>query len=234
MMPDLDPTPMLRRTLPRARLTFQVVPLCSQMRLLLLELDSVQTLSHEEAAAVMESPPYWTLCWASGQVLARWLLDRPDLVRGRRVLDFGTGSGVVAIAAAMAGCLEVVAVDCDPQARAAVETNARCNGVTVETCPALPAARSDDLLLLADVLYDRDNVPTVEQICHRYRHVIIAESRLKPLPLENFSKLYEADATTVPDVDEYRDFGRVSIYGMGVRGSTSTSAQRSISGRASA
>ncbi len=78
-----------------------------------------------------DDSPYWAFPWAGGQALARHLLDRPELVRGRRVLDFATGSGLVAIAAARAGAARVVAVDVDPFCRAAVALNAALNRVEI-------------------------------------------------------------------------------------------------------
>ena len=86
-----------------------------------------------------QPPPFWAFAWAGGQALARYLLDHPDTVRGRRVLDLAAGSGLVTIAAALAGAQRVRAVDIDPLALAAVEVNAQANDVSV-------------LGLLADVL----------------------------------------------------------------------------------
>ena len=78
-----------------------------------------------------EPPPFWAFVWAGGQALARFLLDHPETVRGKHVLDLASGSGVVAIAAAMAGAAEVHAIDADPSATAAVGRNAAANGVEV-------------------------------------------------------------------------------------------------------
>jgi predicted nicotinamide N-methyase len=75
--------------------------------------------------------PYWAHYWGGGLVLARYLLDRPDVVAGRRVLDLGAGSGIVGIAAAKAGAAKVIAADIDPYAIAAMELNAAINGVTI-------------------------------------------------------------------------------------------------------
>jgi len=86
-----------------------------------------------------QPPPFWAFAWAGGQALARYLLDNPDTVRNRRVLDLASGSGLVAVAAARAGAARVRAVDIDPLALAAVEVNALANDVSV-------------LGLLADVL----------------------------------------------------------------------------------
>jgi predicted nicotinamide N-methyase len=84
-------------------------------------------------------PPYWASAWGGGQALARYILDHPELVAGRRVLDIASGSGLVAIAAALAGAASVVANDIDPYAVAAIRANASANAVDV-------ACVSDDLL----------------------------------------------------------------------------------------
>ena len=106
----------LQGILPGARLEITSLPDCSDVRLFLLGADySRGRLDAEVVRRVMNHPLYWVFCWASGQVLARHLLRHPDLVRGTRVVDFGCGSGVVAIAAALAGAGEVIACDSDPR-----------------------------------------------------------------------------------------------------------------------
>ncbi|MEH0826639.1 MULTISPECIES: class I SAM-dependent methyltransferase [unclassified Micromonospora] len=111
----------------------------------------------EAAAGRTLPPPFWASAWAGGQALARHLLDHPELAAGRRVLDLAAGSGLVAIAAALAGAAEVVANDVDPWAVAAVTVNARANGVSV-TAREGDLLDGDgtgvDLLLAGDVLYD--------------------------------------------------------------------------------
>src|SRR5882672_1785127 len=77
-------------------------------------------------------PPYWAFCWPGGQAIARYLLDNPDLVRGKRVIDFATGSGVSALAAARAGASTVVANDIDALALIAVRLNAEANGLGLD------------------------------------------------------------------------------------------------------
>ena len=102
-------------------------------------------------------PPFWLFVWAGGQALARHVLDHPEIVRGRSVLDVACGSGVAAIAAAKAGASRVTALDVDPLAVAAAARNAAANGVTVET-RALDIADSDvpaDVILAGDVFYTR-------------------------------------------------------------------------------
>lgn len=101
-----------------------------------------------------EPPPFWAFVWAGGQALARYLLDHPAEVAGRRVHDLATGSGVVAVAAARAGAAEVAATDVDPAAVAAARRNAAINNVTL-----VPAMTEPDVLLAGDAFYS----PTVAE-----------------------------------------------------------------------
>nr|WP_179610911.1 50S ribosomal protein L11 methyltransferase [Rhizobium leguminosarum] len=102
--------------------------------------------------------PYWAYPWAGGAVLARHLLDRPEVVAGRRVLDLGAGSGLVAIAAAKAGAAAVTAVDVDANAIAAIGLNAAINGVDIVAVAAdiieAPPPEETDLLVVGDLFYD--------------------------------------------------------------------------------
>jgi len=103
-----------------------------------------------------QPPPFWAFAWAGGQALARHLLDHPDLVRDREVLDVGAGSGLVAIAAAKAGASRVRAAEIDPDAIAAIDRNAALNGVTVEAVlgDALDGdAAGADVVTGGDVFY---------------------------------------------------------------------------------
>lgn len=95
-----------------------------------------------------EPPPFWAFVWAGGQALARHVLDHPELVRGKRVLDLASGSGLVAIAAARAGAAEVAAADVDPQAVAAAGRNALANDVALTETVERP-----DVLLAGDAFY---------------------------------------------------------------------------------
>ncbi len=103
--------------------------------------------------------PFWAFCWPGGQALARFLLDHPEIVRGKRVLAFGAGGGVEAIAAAMAGAAIVRAADEDPLALACCRQNAALNGVRIETAgePLLGASLAGwAVVLAADVCYEAD------------------------------------------------------------------------------
>lgn len=106
-----------------------------------------------------DDSPFWAFPWAGGQALARHLLDQPALVAGLRVADFGAGSGLAGIAAALAGAVRVTAFDVDPFCEAAVSLNAERNGVTVAFEPRSPlgdALPDVDVLLAGDMFYERD------------------------------------------------------------------------------
>lgn len=104
-----------------------------------------------------EPPPFWAFVWAGGQALARHVLDHPEVVRGKRVLDLAAGSGVAAIAAALAGAASVTAVDVDPSAAGAIERNAAANGVAVAVDAGPGAvdggAGAYDVVLVGDAFY---------------------------------------------------------------------------------
>ena len=120
-------------------------------------------------------PPFWAFAWAGGQALARFLLDRPETVRGRTVIDVASGSGLAAIAAARAGAAAVTAYDIDPLAAAAIEVNAAANGVTVRAVCADVLDRADlpvagtGAVLVADAFYQRELAARVTGFAGRGR-----------------------------------------------------------------
>ncbi|TDK34489.1 methyltransferase [Rhizobium deserti] len=114
--------------------------------------------TEEELEEIGLPPPFWAFAWAGGQGLARYVLDHPEVVSGKRVLDFASGSGLVAIAARLAGATEVLAADIDPWASTAVALNANDNQVDIGfTGNNLIGQPVDaDVVLAGDVFYDRD------------------------------------------------------------------------------
>ncbi len=114
--------------------------------------------TEEDLEEIGLPPPFWAFAWAGGQGLARYILDHPETVEGKRVLDFASGSGLVAIAAAKAGAAEVLAADIDPWARTAVRLNAALNGVDLAFTDDDLIGRSvdSDVVLAGDVFYDSD------------------------------------------------------------------------------
>ena len=193
----------------------QVLPLCPDISLFLISEDYPRgELPQEEMQAIMEQPAYWSFCWASGQVLAAWLLGNPAICAGKTVLDLGAGSGVVGIAAALAGAKEIIACDIDPFALDSCEANAALNGIELRLLDDLESLSDKvDLLIAADVLYDRDNLHWLESLDRYTDEILIADSRIRDKTLFcNYEHLGEAQATTIPDLDEQQEFGDVSIY----------------------
>ncbi|MCJ1881482.1 class I SAM-dependent methyltransferase [Pseudomonas nitroreducens] len=169
--------------------------------------------SPDETRRILEEPPYWCFCWASGLVLAHWLAEKPEWVRGKRVLDFGAGSGIAAIAAAKAGAAEVVACDLDPLALDACRANAELNGVEL-TYSADFFQEEDrfDLIIVADVLYDRANLPLLDEFLSRGREALVADSRVRDFSHPLYQRLGILDGCTWPDLAEPAEFRHVSLY----------------------
>jgi predicted nicotinamide N-methyase len=204
----------LRTTLARGRVAVSRPAGCEQIALYLFDPTVLEgPLSHEEAQAVVAEPAYWSFCWASGQVLARWILDNPWWVEGKRVLDFGSGSGIVAVAAAMAGAREAIACDIDPAALDAARANAALNGVSVGLCgdwADRPAGL--DVVTAADVLYDPENRPLLNVFRQVAPRVLLADSRMKVLGDSAYQWQTTIEARTWPDLHEFEEFNQVRIY----------------------
>lgn len=118
----------------------------------------IYRMGEDELATLGIGTPYWAFAWAGGQALARYILDNPKSVAGRKVLDFGAGSGLVAIAAAKAGAFEVTAADIDPVAAVAMELNRSANDVwfDVETEDLIGETEGIEVILVGDVCYDKE------------------------------------------------------------------------------
>lgn len=147
-------------------------------------------------------PPYWAYRWGGGLALARYLADHPQAVRGRRVLDLGAGSGLVAIAAARAGAVRVEAAEVDPHAIAALRLNAVANDVTlaIRHADLLDGpAPAIDVLLVGDLFYDPGLAERTAAFCARCRAegiaVLIGAPFRAPLPQHRLTLLatYEVE-----------------------------------------
>jgi predicted nicotinamide N-methyase len=142
----------------RANTAIETPPLIPEVRLhLATEIVPIWRATEEALAEMGLPPPYWAFAWAGGQALARYVLDNPKTVAGRDVLDFASGSGLVAIAAAMAGAKTVTATDIDPYASAAIGLNAALNGVAIKiaTRDMIGSREAWDVVLAGDVCYER-------------------------------------------------------------------------------
>ncbi|MBK4999864.1 methyltransferase [Pseudomonas sp. S31] len=196
-----------------ARLVVSALPDCELKLWLVDEQNMDRAFSSEETRRILEEPPYWCFCWASGLAMARYLAEHPHWVQGKRVLDFGAGSGIAGIAAARAGALEVVACDLDPLALQACQANAVLNGVTLGySSDFFAEADRFDLILVADVLYDRANLPLLDAFLGRGRQALVADSRVRDFSHPLYRHLGVLDALTLPDLAEPHEFRRVSLY----------------------
>ncbi|QIE85437.1 class I SAM-dependent methyltransferase [Pseudomonas nitroreducens] len=213
MTPPLSLQQALGELLGDARLCAERLP-GTDIDLWLIDANNMdREFSPDETRRILEEPPYWCFCWASGLVLAHWLAEKPEWVRGKRVLDFGAGSGIAAIAAAKAGAAEVVACDLDPLALDACRANAELNGVEL-TYSADFFQEEDrfDLIIVADVLYDRANLPLLDEFLSRGREALVADSRVRDFSHPLYQRLGILDGCTWPDLAEPAEFRHVSLY----------------------
>ncbi|WP_282607537.1 methyltransferase [Pelagibius sp. Alg239-R121] len=154
MLPDLTKETQFVR----ANTALLTAPLIPEIRLFLAsEISPIWQATEEELAAKNLPPPFWAFAWAGGQALARYLLDHPAKVSGKRVLDFASGSGLQAIAAMQSGASRVEAVDIDRFAVAALCLNAKENGVKIDVALEDYIGRENagwDLVLAGDVCYE--------------------------------------------------------------------------------
>lgn len=155
-----------------------------------------------------DDSPFWAFPWAGGQALARYVLDNPAIVRGRRVLDFATGSGLVAIAAARAGATEVAARDVDPFCRAAVHLNSELNGVAIafeEGSPLRDPLPDVDLVLAGDVFYERalaaDALAWFRALVGRGVRVLAGEAWRTYAPSDGFAELAAYEVSTTMEIE---------------------------------
>ena len=214
----------LQQVLPSANLAKTYVPLLSKPNqpfyLWLIDPD----FCHEDLTpAVIENLwkncPYWVFAWASGQVLAQYILQQPQIVRNKVVMDFGAGSGIVGIAAKMAGAKRVICCDIDSVSLTSCQANAQLNGVTAELLDNLFELEQQfgmdkvDVLLVADVLYDKANLPLLDVFLQYAHDVWVADSRVKNFAHPRYHKVTTLDnTTTLPDMDEAKQFNQVVLY----------------------
>jgi predicted nicotinamide N-methyase len=163
----------------------------------------------EDERGAGQPPPFWAFAWPGGQALARYLLDRPGLVAGRSVLDLGSGSGLVAIAAARAGAAGVVASEIDALAVAAIRLNARANGVPVPVIAGDILGGDGDgaqVVLAGDVWYSRELAERVlgflERATARGASVLVGDIGRAFLPRHRFRVLDARDVPVLADLED--------------------------------
>jgi predicted nicotinamide N-methyase len=162
--------------------------------------DDAHALWHrteEELQQYGLQPPFWAFAWAGGQGLARHIFDHPEMVRGKHVLDFASGSGLVAIAAAKCGAASVLAADIDPFCSASIAVNSALNQVVVEFTAINLVGKSitQDILLAGDVFYDRQMakalIPWFSNLTVQGKTIVIGDPARAYLPRERLIMLSE-------------------------------------------
>ncbi len=207
-----------RRAFVQAHTTIASPPLCPELALHLSE----GALALWEATEAFEGatglpPPYWAFAWPGGQALARYVLDHPEVVRGRTVLDFASGAGVSAIAAGQAGAKRVVATEIDPLAVAALALNAQLDRVTLDIVRDDVTARDDgwEVVLAGDVCYERPMAELVHRWLRRCATrgatVLLGDPGRNYLPQEGLEEVARYVVPTSRDLED-RDHRETAVW----------------------
>ncbi|HUH56969.1 MAG TPA: 50S ribosomal protein L11 methyltransferase [Pseudomonadales bacterium] len=197
--------------LPQAKLQqAQLLPEGIKLHLLALEHAELQ-LSPQQVAHFWQQLPYWAFAWAGGRALATFLNENPQHVKDKRVLDFGCGSGIVAIAAAKAGAQEVWVADLDKNALAAVQLNAQANNVHIKTVEdnIWPEV---DILLASDVLYDISSSEDLKNLMLTIPEWLLAERRFVKPNFVQLQCMQEYITSTLPAIDDFDQNLSIEIY----------------------
>jgi len=173
------------------------------------EITPIWKLTEEALAEIGLPPPFWAFAWAGGQALARYVLDNPEIVAGKRVIDFASGSGLVAIAARKAGAASVLAADIDPFAAAAIALNAALNSVAiaVETRDLLNrAAAGWGVALAGDICYEEPMASRamnlLRRIAGRGRTVLLGDPGRAYLPRSGLEELARYEVPTSRELED--------------------------------
>ena len=201
----MDPDLFVRRNTEIAR-----PPLVPEIALhLATAMTPIWQATEEELARGAVPPPFWAFAWAGGQALARYLLDNPDVVAGREVLDIGSGSGIVAIAAAKSGAARVVAAEIDPFAAAAIALNAALNGVSVavETRDLLDRGPAGwEVALAGDICYEEPMssraMSLLRRIAARDRLALLGDPGRAYLPRSGLIELARYEVPTTRELED--------------------------------
>jgi len=197
----------------RANSTLIAPPLVPELRLhLASEVVPLWRKTEEELHEMGVPPPYWAFAWVGGQAMARHLLDNPSLVAGKRVLDFGSGSGMVALAAAKAGAAHVLAADIDKFSIAAIAANAAANGLAVSTTSddIIGSTEQFGVILVGDMCYER---PLADRLMAWLKssnaEILIGDPGRSYFPKDGLTRLalYSVATTTEIEDREIRETG---------------------------
>jgi predicted nicotinamide N-methyase len=186
---------------------------------------SLWQLTEEQLGELGLPPPFWAFAWAGGQALARYVLDQPEIVRGKRVLDVASGSGLVAIAAMQAGAAHALAADIDRFAGDAARLNAALNGVALETTDSdlIGANVAQEVILVGDLFYDRDLAPRVIAWLAALRDagktVLIGDPGRTYLPKDELTQIAAYDIPVTRALED-AELKRAAVWALRTQGDT--------------
>ena len=200
-----------RRAFIRENTRLQAPPHAPELVLHLAdEITPIWKLTEEALSEIGLPPPFWAFAWAGGQAVARYVLDNPEIVAGKRVVDFASGSGMVAIAAMKAGAASALAADIDVVCEAAVALNAAANGVAVDFTDQdlldAPAPDWADVILAGDICYEK---PLAERVIAWLteakaagKTVMIGDPGRTYFPKDGLTLLAEYQVTTTRELED--------------------------------
>ena len=212
--PSRDPAAFIR-----GNTALHQPPLVPEISLhLASEIVPIWQMTEEELEKSGLPPPFWAFAWAGGQALSRYVLDNPAIVAEKRVLDFGSGSGLIGIAAMKAGAHSVLAADIDPFAVAAIELNALANDVRIAaTADDIVGAdnRGWDVVLVGDMCYERPLAERIEAWLRRLAgegvDVLIGDPGRTYLPKSGLEKLVSYAVMTTRELED-TDVRNTSVW----------------------
>jgi predicted nicotinamide N-methyase len=208
----IAPTPEARRAFILANTRRQSPPHTPELALHLAdEITPIWRLTEEALAEIGLPPPFWAFAWAGGQALARYVLDHPQTVAGKRVVDFASGSGIVGIAAMKAGAAETLAADVDAYCGAALALNAEANGVacafTSEDLLEAPPPAWAEVILAGDICYEKPLAERVMAWLGEARAqgalVLIGDPGRSYFPRTGLEKLAEYQVPTTRELEDF-------------------------------
>jgi predicted nicotinamide N-methyase len=207
----IAPTPDARRDFILANTRRQRPPHAPELELYLAdEITPIWRMTEEALQEIGLPPPFWAFAWAGGQALARYVLDHPQVVAGRRVVDFASGSGIVGIGALKAGAADVLCADIDPFCGAALALNAQANGVACAFTDAdlldAPPPAWAQVILAGDICYEKPLAGRVMDWLRAARAagatVLIGDPGRSYFPRQGLEKLAEYQVPTTRELED--------------------------------
>jgi predicted nicotinamide N-methyase len=207
----IPPTPEARRAFILEHTRLQSPPHTPELQLHLAdEITPIWRMTEEALAGLGLPPPFWAFAWAGGQALARYILDNPDIVAGKAVIDFASGSGLVAIAAKRAGAIRVLAADIDAYCGGALELNAAANAVAVdftgEDLLDAPPPGWAQVILAGDICYEKPMAERTMAWLAEARAagatVLIGDPGRSYFPRSGLTKLAEYQVQTTRELED--------------------------------